>query len=103
MTKKCNNCDATDCGDVNKPPLSVPFVVHESMMQRAERSVKRMWILIIVLALLLVGSNVGWLIYESQFEVVETTEIIQENADGYNNYIGNDGDINNGETNDTEN
>lgn len=103
MTKKCNNCENTDCGDVNKPPLSVPFVVHESMMARAERSVKRMWILIIVLALLLVGSNVGWLVYESQFEVVEATEIIQENADGYNNYIGNDGDINNGETNDTEN
>lgn len=103
MTKKCNNCDNIDCSDVNKPPLSVPFVVHESMMARAERSAKRMWILILVLILLLVGSNVGWLIYESQFEVVETTEIIQENADGYNNYIGNDGDINNGETNDTEN
>lgn len=74
MTKKCNNCDNTDCGDVNKPPLSVPFVVHESMMARAERSAKRMWILVLVLILLLVGSNVGWLVYESQFETVETIE-----------------------------
>lgn len=74
MTKKCNNCDNTDCGDVNKPPLSVPFVVHESMMARAERSAKRMWILVLVLILLLVGSNVGWLVYKSQFETVETIE-----------------------------
>lgn len=74
MTKKCNNCDNTDCGDVNKPPLSVPFVVHESMMARAVRSAKRMWILVLVLILLLVGSNVGWLVYESQFETVETIE-----------------------------
>lgn len=74
MTKKCNNCDNTDCGDVNKPPLSVPFVVHESMMARAELSAKRMWILVLVLILLLVGSNVGWLVYESQFETVETIE-----------------------------
>lgn len=38
MTKKCNNCDNTDCGDVNKPPLSVPFVVHESMMARTRKT-----------------------------------------------------------------
>jgi hypothetical protein len=48
---------------------------------------------------LLVASNVGWLIYESQFESTETT-ITQENTDGYNNYIGNDGDIINGQTDD---
>ena len=51
---------------------------------------------------LLVGSNVGWLIYEAQFEVVEetTTEttVTQDNASGYNNYIENNGDIVNGET-----
>lgn len=83
MVKKCNNCDNTDYGDVNKPPLSVPFVVHESMLSRAERSAKRMWILVLVLVLLLVGSNVGWLIYESQFETVETIEeYIVETDDG---------------------
>lgn len=88
--KKCNNC-GTD-----KAPASVPFAVYESAMAQIKSLI---WV-IVLLVLLLVGSNVGWLIYESQFEVVEetSTTITQENADGYNNYIGNDGDIVNGET-----
>ena len=90
--KKCNHC-GTD-----KNPASVPYVVHESAMARAERHTKALIWVIVLLIVLLVGSNVGWLIYEAQFEVVEetTTTITQDNADGYNNYIGNDGDIVNG-------
>ena len=82
-------------------PISIPYVAHEKAMARAERQIKSLVWVIVLLILLLVGSNAGWLWYESQFEVVEeTTETIitQENADGYNNYIGNDGDIVNGET-----
>lgn len=62
-----------------------------------ERTIKRLWITIILLIVLLVGSNICWIVYENQFEDVVVT---QDNADGYNNYIGNDGDINNGKTND---
>ena len=94
--KKCNNCGT------NSTPASVPYVVHESAMARAERTQKSLVCVIVLLIVLLVGTNAGWLWYNSQFEVVEetTTEttITQENADGYNNYIGNDGDIVNGET-----
>ena len=94
--KKCNNC-GTD-----KTPASVPYVVHESAMARAERHTKAFIWVIVLLIVLLVGSNGAWLWYENQFEVVEetTTTITQDNADGYNNYIGNDGDIVNGEAND---
>ena len=86
--KKCNHCGT------NNTPASVPFAVYESVMAQIRRIV---W-LIVLLIVLLVGSNVGWLIYEAQFEVVEetTTTITQDNAEGYNNYIGNDGDIVNG-------
>ena len=86
--KKCNNC-GTD-----KTPANVPFAVYESVMAQIRRL---LWV-IVLLIVLLVGSNVGWLIYEAQFEVVEetTTTITQDNAEGYNNYIGNDGDIVNG-------
>ena len=56
-----------------------------------------------MLIIALIGTNAGWLYYESQFEDVVTTEIVQENADGYNNYIGNDGDIVNGETDNKDN
>ena len=95
MSKKCNGCGITD-----KAPASVPYVVHESAMARAERQTKSLVWVIVLLIVLLVGSNCAWLWYENQFEVVEetTTTITQENADGYNNYIGNDGDIVNGET-----
>ena len=78
--------------------LQIPFAVYESAMAQIRRLV---WV-IVLLIVLLVGSNAGWLIYEAQFDVVEetTTEttVTQDNANGYNNYIGNDGDIVNGET-----
>ena len=84
----CEECKA------KRVPESVPYIVHESGMARAERTQKRLWITVLLLILLLVASNAGWLWYESQFEDVVVT---QENADGYNNFIGNDGDIVNGE------
>ena len=76
----------------------IPFVVHEADMTRLERTNRRVWILCIILAAMLFGTNAGWLYYESQFEIMNsTTEITQENESGFNNYIGNDGDIHNGE------
>ena len=90
--KKCNHCGT------NNAPASVPYVVHESAMARAERHTKSLIWVIVLLIVLLVGSNGAWLWYEKQFDVVEetTTTITQDNADSYNNYIGNDGDIVNG-------
>lgn len=65
-----------------------------------ERIIKRLWILCIIIFLTCAGTNIGWLYYELQFKDEVTTEIRQENQDGYNNYIGNDGDITNGNTDD---
>ena len=76
---------------------SIPYIAYEAAQSRLERIIKRLWITTIILIVLLVGSNVAWLIYESSFEYFETT-VTQENTDGYNNYIGNDGDITNGQT-----
>ena len=45
---------------------SVPYIVHESGMARLERTIKRLWILCILLILLLVGTNVAWLFYVAQ-------------------------------------
>ena len=73
----------------------IPFVAHEADMTRMERVIRRLWILCIILVLALVGTNAAWVVYEHQFEDVMIT---QENEDGYNNFIGNDGDITNGET-----
>ena len=94
--KKCNHC-GTD-----KNPDNLPYVAHEIAMAQSERNIKRLWIIILVLIVALIGTNLAWIICESQFEVVEetSTTITQDNADGYNNYIGNDGDIVNGAADD---
>lgn len=97
--QNCEHCKGKDA----RAPASVPYIVHESSMARMERQVKRLWITILVLVFLLVGTNAAWLYYESQWETVEKWEITQENDGGYNNYIGNDGDIVNGETDYPEN
>lgn len=70
----------------------IPYIAFESATSRQERTIKRLWILCLVLIVALLGTNAGWIYYENSFEDVVVT---QENADGYNNYIGNDGDITN--------
>ncbi len=94
MSKTCNGCSTNE--NVLAP---VPYVVHESAMARNERQSKRLVAIIILLIVLLVGSNIGWLVYESQFETVETTEqyeIQQDAESGNNNSIINGGEIANG-------
>ena len=84
----------------NKPttPESIPYAAYELSMARAERTAKRFWITILTLIFLLVGSNCAWLWYEAQFETVEyTQEVTQEADNGTNNFVG--GDVI-GETND---
>ena len=87
--------DCKSCKSKEQYAEPVPFIVHEGTMARAEITIKRLWITILLLIVLLVGTNGMWIWYESQFEDVA---ISQENEDGYNNFIGNDGDIFNGET-----
>ena len=96
------NCESCK-GKEAHAPESVPYIVHESSMARMERQIKRLWITILTLIFLLVGTNGAWLLWSNQWETVESWEITQENEGGYNNYIGNDGDIVNGETNNPEN
>lgn len=59
--------DCNACKEKHKAAEPVPYIVHESDMARLERTIKRLWILLILLIVLLVGSNVAWLAYESQF------------------------------------
>lgn len=88
--------DTLDCKTCKEQRQTVPYIVHEADMARQERTIKRLWIALILVIVLLVGSNCAWLWYKSQFTDEMTTEITQENDGGYNNYIGNDGDIHNG-------
>lgn len=96
----CENCEACKA---KQEAESIPFIAHESVVATLERTIKRLWILALALIFLLVGTNALWIWYNSQWETVESWEITQENDGGYNNYIGNDGDIVNGETDNQEN
>lgn len=92
----CENCSKARGAD------PVPYVVHESDMARLERTIKRLWILLLVLIALLAGSNAAWIYYESQFQYdMTSTEIEQDTDGGGNNYVVG-GDFN-GETKDQNN
>lgn len=105
MSKKCDECKKCAMNDdmTNVVMSSADWQRNE---QRHLRREKRFVAIIVLLILLLVGSNVSWMIYESQFEVVEETttetitttyEDIEQITDvGGNNIIG--GDYINGET-----
>ena len=68
--KIMENCET--CKKVQNAPESVPYIVHESSMARMERQIKRIWITVLMLIVMLVGTNGAWLLYNSQFETVET-------------------------------
>lgn len=59
-----------------------------------KRTIKRLWILVILFAIALFLSNLAWLVYESQWEEVETTTVSGDSA----TYLENSesGDINYG-------
>ena len=98
MAKTCNSCISKGAENFKDMP-PVPFAAHEAALARSERNSKRMWIVILVLILALIGTNLAWIIYNSQFETIEENTVVeQENSNGDNNYIGNDGDITYGKT-----
>ena len=84
--------------------VNVPFLVFEGEMARAERRQKRNFILILVLIASLLLSNLGWLYAWMQYDYAGAEQIVTVDGGdrGIANYIGHDGDINNGENNSTE-
>ena len=62
----------------------IPFIAFESVTSRQERTIKRLWILCIILIIALLGTNAGWIYYESQWSVVENqvTQEVEATADG---------------------
>lgn len=92
MAKTCNNCGSRNI-------TSISYVAHESALSRAERIIKRLIAVIVLLIILLVGSNTCWMIYEGQFSTSTTSEeyLIEQSAGvGNMNAIINGGEISNG-------
>ena len=76
-----------------KTPENVPYIVHETAMARNERNVKRLVVALVVAIVLAFATNVGWLIYESQYETVDYS--YAQDGEG-TNIIGDGNDVDNG-------
>lgn len=87
--------------DCQKCKLAEKRFREESALAFAERTVRRLWITIIVLIVLMAGMAVGFFVYESQFE--EYTEETSTDTEiealqiGEDNFVAG-GDINYGAT-----
>lgn len=94
----CNDCN----NEKMEKPAQIPYIVYESEMARVERSKneevarhmrdKRNWMIAFFVALaLFFVTNIGWLIYESQFVTISYAQ----DGEG-TNIIGDDNEVNNG-------
>lgn len=71
------------------------------LLQDQRKANKRMFIIWLITFIALVGVSIYTVYLLNDIGTIETTtEVDQSNSDGHNNYIGNDGDIINGKTND---
>ena len=76
----------------NEDMQMIPYYVHESDMARMERQIKRLWIVLIMTIVFLVGSNAAWIYYESQF--VDEVWTSEATTDGGGTAVANmDGEV----------
>ena len=68
-------CDNNCKGHQSVEP--VPYIVHEAAMARMERTIRRLWILLIIVTVFLVATNAAWIWYEAQFEDV----VVEQDVD----------------------
>ena len=59
------------CDTCNAEKTSIPYVEHEATATRLERINTRLWVVVLILIFALIASNLAWIIYEKQFEVIE--------------------------------
>ena len=86
-----------DCKSCKGNREQIPYIVHEGAMSRMERVNKRLISIIVLLIVLLVSSNIAWLIYESKYQDI----CIEAEQDGYGVIVGG-GDITYGPESDNQ-
>lgn len=96
--EKIDASNITTCTDTK-----VPYIVHESITTKLERTIEKLWILNIILIILLVGTNAAWIYYENQFEdTVISQEVQTDEGDatvtGIGDIINGTGETNSKET-----
>ena len=82
MAKTCNSCNINDMA-------VMPIAQHEKDQNRLMGIIKRLVSVIVILIVLLVGSNISWIVYENSFEDYVITQDVEQDADnGENNFVG---------------
>ena len=78
---------------------NIRFII-ESALAKLEKANVRLWVVVIILIVALVGTNAGWIYYENSFEDVVVTQEVDAESDGNSdlniNTVG--GDYNGGES-----
>ena len=87
-----------DCKSCKGNREQIPYIVHEGAMSRMERVNKRLIAIIVLLIVLLVSSNIAWLIHESKYQDI----CIEAEQDGYGVNIVGGGDITYGPESDNQ-
>jgi len=85
-----------DCKTCKESRAVVPYIVHESAMARQERTIKRLWIALLVSICLWAATVGGVIYYEAQF-VDESVWQEVDTGEG-DAYVAGIGDVNYGES-----
>jgi len=71
---------------------SVPYIVYESAMVRAERTIKKLTIVAVVALVLMFVTNIAWIYEWTKFDTIS----YQQDGEGLNNVnVGTQGDVTN--------
>lgn len=60
---------------------NIRFII-ESALAKLEKANTRLWIVVIILIVALIGTNAGWMYYENSFEDVVVTQEVDAESDG---------------------
>lgn len=66
---------------------NIPAYALDIINANHNSTLNKLWVLVFVLVILLVGTNAGWLVYESRYEdvVTATQTVTQDSGNGGNN------------------
>ena len=72
---------------------TVSYTVYETTQARADRRLKWMWWLVVIMFVALIGTNAGWIVYENQFEDTVTVTNDVQTSDDAPAYVSGTGSI----------
>ena len=70
----------------NTDDNNIRFII-ESSLAKLEKANIRLWVVVIILIVALLGTNIAWLYWESQWQYIQTETSIDAMQDGDNNVI----------------